>query len=71
MTSGHEKKASKSGKSWTKKYNNKTYHWCKWQKSWVIHDLSECHLKTGNESTSETMTDRETQDLRNNNESTE
>ena len=32
------KKAPKPGKPWMKKFDKKTYNWCKWHKTWVIHD---------------------------------
>ena len=51
-----KKKAPKSGKPWTKKVNNKTYHRCKWHKAWVIHDPNAtsgpnaCRLRLAEES---------------------
>ena len=51
-----KKKAPKSGKPWTKKVNEKTYHWCKWHKTWLVHDPNStsgpnaCRLRLAEES---------------------
>ena len=56
-----KKVAPKAGKSWTKKVNDKTYHWCKWHKAWVIHDPNAtagptaCKLRLSQESGSEDL----------------
>lgn len=51
-----KKKPPKSGKPWTKKLNEKTYHWCKWHKAWVVHDPTACRLRTGNTTSSNANT---------------
>ena len=61
-----KKKGPKPGKPWTKKYNDKTFNWCKWHKAWIFHDPKAtsgpmaCKLRLEEEGTSNpTPTDAE------------
>ena len=51
-----KKKPPKSGKPWTKKFNEKTYHWCKWHKAWVVHDPATCRLRAESETSNNANT---------------